>query len=197
MKTYPIYAVTGGIGSGKSEVIKIIKENGFYVISCDALTHELYQLRSVKKRIKQIFPSAVSGKIFLKVDKAEISRQAFCDEKKYSMLTSYLTELVFKTAIKRARKSKAVTFVEVPLLFEMKKQDFFDGVLIVKRDRNLRIESVKNRSKLSQEEIEERINRQVDYDALDTTKYIVITNDSDISELKEKVKNTLHALNLI
>jgi dephospho-CoA kinase len=189
--------VTGGIGSGKTEVLKIIKELGFNVISCDELTHELYQLRSVKKRIKQIFPSAVKGKLFLNVDKAEISKQAFSDEKKYSMLTSFLTELVFTTALKKAKKNRAVTFIEVPLLFEMKKQDFFDGVLIVKRDKNLRIESVKMRSKLSQEEIEKRINRQVDYDSLDTTKYIVISNDSDVNNLKEKVKNTLHALNLI
>ena len=33
--------ITGGIGTGKSTVSKILLANGFYVIDCDKISHEV------------------------------------------------------------------------------------------------------------------------------------------------------------
>ena len=75
----------------------------------------------------------------------------------------------------------------MPLLFECNYQNHFDGVIVVMRDKKARIESVKLRSNLTEEQILARINNQVDYDKKDLSSYIIIKNDSDINALKEKV----------
>ena len=54
------------------------------------------------------------------------------------------------------------------------------------RDKAQRIESVKARSNLTEQQILERMNNQVDYDKIDLSPYTIITND-DMPSLKDKV----------
>jgi dephospho-CoA kinase len=81
-------------------------------------------------------------------------------------------------------------FVEVPLLFECNYQNEFDAVMVIARDKNARIDSVKRRSNLTEEEIISRMAKQTDYDSFDLTPYFCIANDSDELSLKEKVLTT-------
>ncbi len=182
-----LFAITGGIGSGKSLVLSILKDAGFLAISSDQIVSKLYKTHSVKVLLKKMFPSAVSGEKRLTLNRAEISKQVFVDKVKHELLTKTITPLVLEEILKKAKSTTKPLFVEVPLLFECKYQDYFDGVIVVMRDKNTRIESVKTRSNLTEQEIIARMNNQVDYDKLDTSPYIVITNDCDIIALKDKV----------
>lgn len=180
-------AVTGGIGSGKSTVIQILKEAGFKVLSCDKITAELYQTRKVKLLLKKMFPDAVKGYFFPKLDRKVISAAVFNDKNRLDELTSTITPLVIKEVERRTKTLSGTVFVEVPLLFECNYQNRFDQVWVVKRNKSSRIESVKTRSGLSEEQIVSRITSQVDYDKLDLTPYIVISNDSVVDQLKNTV----------
>lgn len=180
-------AVTGGIGSGKSTVIQILKEAGFKVLSCDKITAELYQTRKVKLLLKKMFPDAVKGYFFPKLDRKIISAAVFNDKNRLDELTSTITPLVIKEVERRTKTLSGTVFVEVPLLFECNYQNRFDQVWVVKRKISNRIESVKTRSGLSEEQIVSRITSQVDYDKLDLTPYIVISNDSGVDQLKNTV----------
>ena len=185
-------AITGGIGSGKSTVLSIIAES-FPVISCDEITRELYKKHYIKERLKEAFPTAVSGKTRLTCDKKAIANLCFTDDKNYKTLCDILTLEVYKIAERRAQKYP-VCFVEVPLLFEYNLQDSFDNVIVVMRDIKARIESVKTRSNLTKSEIEKRIARQFDYSKIDKDKYIIINNDGSLTELKSQVKAILERL---
>ena len=180
-------AVTGGIGSGKSTVIQILKEAGYKVLSCDKITAELYQTRKVKLLLKKMFPDAVKGYFFPKLDRKVISAAVFNDKNRLDELTSTITPLVIKEVERRTKTLSGTVFVEVPLLFECNYQNRFDQVWVVKRNKTQRIESVKTRSGLSEEQIVSRITSQVDYDKLDLTPYIVISNDSGVDQLKNTV----------
>ncbi len=182
-----LFAITGGIGSGKSSVLSILKEAGYHTLSSDQIVYELYKTHKVKALLKEMFPTAVSGKKRLTLNRAEISKQVFVDKVKHELLTKTITPLVLQEILKKAKRTTNPLFVEVPLLFECKYQDYFDGVIVVMRDKNARIESVKTRSNLTEQEILARMSNQVDYDKLDTSPYIVITNDCDIIALKDKV----------
>ncbi len=185
--TKKLFAITGGIGSGKSSVLSILKDARYDTLSSDQIVSKLYKTHKVKALLKEMFPSAISGEKRLTINRAEISKQVFFDKDKHQLLTSTITPLVLEEILKKAKTSRSPLFVEVPLLFECKYQDYFDGVIVVMRDKKTRIESVKTRSNLSQEQILSRMANQVDYDTLDTSPYIVITNDCDILTLKEKV----------
>ena len=182
-----LIALTGGIGSGKSTALSALKEKGYKTISCDDITRELYRKRRVLKTLRQVFPSAISGKIKLKADKKEIARIVFANKEKYAFLNGYLTQETFKVAMKRAKKIKGTAIVEVPLLLENDLAGAFDKVIVIVRDKKARVESVKARSGLSADETVARINAQVDYDAIDLTPFTVIKNDGSEQDLKTAV----------
>ena len=77
-----LIAITGGIGSGKSTVTKIISSLGYPTISCDAVTQQLYKSQKVLRKIKKIIPSGVIGTLFLKPDKQRIAQIIFNDKNK-------------------------------------------------------------------------------------------------------------------
>ena len=181
-------AITGGIGSGKSAVLCALRDAGYFTISCDRVNAELYKKHGVKRAIKSLFPSAVKGRIFLRVDKAEIARQVFSDREKLSALNALMHPLIIDSLLKKLNECKdRLAFAEVPLLFEGGYERLFDEVIVVCRDVKDRIESVKARSGLSDNEIKERMANQVDYDNIDLTKYVVIDNDGDLEKLKSTV----------
>ena len=49
-------AITGGIGSGKSTVARLIAERGYDVFSCDLIAHEIYEEPNVVREILREFP---------------------------------------------------------------------------------------------------------------------------------------------
>lgn len=180
-------AITGGIGSGKSLALEILKSAGYNTLSSDIIVSDLYKTRKVKKMLKSIFPNAVSGIINLKVNRKEISTQVFSNDELHKKLTCAVTPLVLKEIINRAKKIDEPVFVEVPLLFECDYQTQFDGIMVITRSKQNRVESVKNRSGLTEQEILLRMQKQIDYENFDLSPYSVILNDGDLSSLKESV----------
>lgn len=195
--SYRLIAVTGGIGSGKTTALSILTEQGFPVVSCDEFTRKLYEEHSVKARLKELFPSAVTGTTRLRADKKAIASICFNDDESYKKLCDALSMPTFAAARKRADalgKSHDLVFMEVPLLFEYGLQSEFDEVLVITRPLNERIESVKKRSGLTEAEIRARIARQFDYSAARLSDYIVIENDGTKERLKEKLLSALREL---
>ena len=194
-KKVKIVAITGGIGSGKSFALRALKNAGFYTLSCDDIVANLYTKRSFLREIKKIFPLAVSGVFNLKVDKKVIAKEVFSNKEKLEKLNKLSHRKVLKIALKNCKKfgkEKGLAFLEVPLLFESNFQNEFDGVIVIKRNIEDRIKSVMERSNLDREEIESRINAQIDYETFDFSKCIVIENNGDISGFENKVLNAIN-----
>lgn len=186
MKKNTLIAITGGIGSGKSLVLDTLKEKGAKTLSCDLVTDEVYKKLFVKRRLAKMFPSAKSGRIIPHVNKKEIAKTVFSNKAKLKELTDFLTPIILKETLKKAKKLTGQVFVEVPLLFECNAQNEFDKVVVVKRNLEDRIQSVIKRSNLSREQVIERINSQFNYDNADLSHYQVILNDGNIETLKQK-----------
>ncbi len=180
-------AITGGIGSGKSLVLQTLKELNYKTLSSDEIVSDLYGKRKIKKMIREYFPSAVSGRLRPKIDKVELAKVAFSTPENHQNLTLLITPLVMDKIEKLTAGKKGLYFVEVPLLFECEYQTNFDGVWVVKRKLGDRIASVMARSNLTEQQVLDRIRKQVNYDTLDFSSYTVIENDGD----KEKLKRTI------
>lgn len=182
-----LIALTGGIGSGKSFALKTIEENGFNTLSCDKIVSELYETAKVKRLLKKLFPEAVKGLIKLKIDRKKISELAFSSPERHEKLTAAVTPLVLDEVLKRAAASPSHVFVEVPLLFECGYQNRFDKVIVLLRDKAERIESVKLRSGLNEEQILARMAKQFDYEKEDLSSYTLIINDGNAENFKNSV----------
>ncbi|MBR1967807.1 MAG: dephospho-CoA kinase [Clostridia bacterium] len=193
-KNKKLIAVTGGIGSGKSSALKIIKDAGYYTLSSDLIVSELYEKRRVKKLLKTLFPDAVTGLIKLKIDRKKISQKVFFDKVLHKKLTALITPLVLEEILRKTAKKTGLLFVEVPLLFECGYEKNFDKVLIISRALSARIESVQKRSNLTEQEILARIKNQFDYDNADLSPYTVIQNDGSINDLQDKILSFIKEL---
>lgn len=187
MKNKHLIAITGGIGSGKSLALSALSKKGYLVLSSDKIVSELYEKRKIKLLLKTLFPSAVTGRIKLHIDRKIISDCVFNNSEMLKKLTDLITPLVMEEILKRYKKAKTTVFAEVPLLFECGFEKYFDQVMVVFRDKKARIESVKRRSNLSEEQIVARMNAQFDYDNSDLSNYIVIKNDGTETDLEQKV----------
>lgn len=176
-------ALTGGIGSGKSYALNLLKEAGYHTVSCDTVYAEIFQKQSFLKRLKKLFPDAVTGVFRLKADRQKISKTVFSDKDKLSELNALTHPLIVKECLLRAEKGKkTVAIIEVPLLFEGGFEKSFDGVIVIVRDKAERIKSVIERSNLTDAQIIDRMRAQVDYDTIDLSGYTVVKNDGDFKE---------------
>lgn len=192
MENKKLIALTGGIGCGKSTALQIISELGYKTLSSDQIVGELYEKKEIRALLKPLFPTAVFGEEYV-LDKKEIARIAFTDKDKHSELTNLITPMVMAEIVKRTAFDQ-VCFVEVPLLFECDYAEFFDGVIVLTRPIDQRIQSVITRSNMTKEQVLERINNQFDYENADLSAYTVILNDGNVEKLKENIKTVINSL---
>lgn len=176
-------AITGGIGSGKSTVAKFIAEQGFTVLSCDEIYRELLQDKNFLHALTQEFGNILTPDNNL--DREKLSSIVFSDKAKLQKLNNITHPIIMSEAIKRMT-GEGIYFCEVPLLFEGGFERLFDEVIVVLRNENKRISYVAERDNISAENVQKRINSQLVYSKADLTKYYVIHNDLNLSNLREK-----------
>lgn len=186
MEKTRLIAITGGIGSGKSLALSLIKESGYFTLSCDEIVNEIYSKRCFLIKLKKLFGKDVCV-INKSINRNEISKKVFSDSALREKLNRLVHPQVVAQIYKKVKRAKVKTaVVEVPLLFESNLQTLFDKVLIIVRDKNSREKALLERG-LNKEQIIERINSQIDYENLDKTPYTAILNDSDENSLKQKL----------
>lgn len=150
------YAVTGGIGSGKSFVCALLRERGYAVFSCDEISRELWKEPAYLDGIAERFPKCVrEGSI----DRKALSALVFSDGGALARLNAYAHPRILERLF-LLMKDTPVSFAEVPLLYETGLEGRFDGTIAVVRDREARKKAVAMRDGLSEEEIERRMNAQ-------------------------------------
>ena len=185
-----IIAITGGIGSGKSTAITAIKQMGYLVISADETYAELLKnpefVRGVHDAVGVENTSAC-------LDRTAVSSAVFENPEKLKALNAYTHAKIYSLMFEKS-KGYDVVFHEVPLLFESGYQNKYDKVIVIMRDINSRIQSVKSRSGLSDEEVISRIKNQFNYENLDKNKHTVITNDGNLLDFSAKVKAVVNEI---
>ena len=191
-------AITGGIGSGKSEAIKIIKSLGFPVFSCDEIYKEVIHSKEYIELIENNFPSCVKNGI---IDKKELAAIIFDQSEKRNLLNSLAHPLIMKQLLNQMEQTSTVlVFAEVPLLFEGGLETLFDHIIIIRRSKTARIQSVIQRDNLTQEEIQKRIEAQFDYSEenlknISTRNSVtIIPNEEDLLLFKEIIINEISKL---
>lgn len=128
--------LTGGIGAGKSLVLKILEREGVPVLQTDSLGHRLLEEKKFSSSLFRIF-----GKSILdgegKIDRQKLGEKVFQDpggrEKLNEIMHPEIRKRVAKWIEGQARRSLpfGLVVVEVPLLFERGFNRAFDGVLCV------------------------------------------------------------------
>ncbi len=189
--TSKLIAITGGIGSGKSTVSKIIKDLGYPVFSADEVYKNLIKEKAFVKKIYDALGIESQDYSF---NKELISSKVFNDKSLVKKLNDTTHPAVIGELIRLSKESGGIVFNEVPLLFESNFENLYDKVIIVTRNLKDRVLAVASRDGLSEKEVLLRVNNQINYENINNNAHTLISNDKSLEELTNKVKAVIDSI---
>jgi dephospho-CoA kinase len=186
--------LTGGIGSGKSEVARVLEELGAFIIDTDKLAREAVAPGGdALREIGRVWPSVVRNDW---LDRAALAQIVFNDTQARARLNEIVHPHVRRLAARQesfAQPGQIVVHV-VPLLFETGYDEQMDANVAVVAPDALRLERVAKRDGWTQEQIRARMSSQIDPAQARARAAYVIENDGDLNHLKANTLRVFEAL---
>ena len=180
--------LSGGIGSGKSTVAKILSEVGAVIIDADAIAKEVLEPGQVGYENVLLAFGETLLDTFGNIDRKILASLVFQDAEKLLKLESIVHPAVIArvSEIRESFPETAIVVYDTPLLVEKQLQDQFDKVLIVSADEDIRKERLVQRG-LDLADIEARMANQVTDIQRTAVADFVIINNGSMKELREQV----------
>lgn len=183
--------LTGGIGSGKSTVAKLLRSKGFIVLDADEMA------RKVVEPGQEAFEKVVEtfGQNFVgpdgSLDRKALGEQVFKDKSKLSQLEQILHPAIRQTIMLKAkqyeRQGHKILFYDVPLLYEKKMESQFEKVIVVDAPLEQRLQRVMRRDQLPRDLIEARVQSQLPLEEKVKQAHFVVDNSKDENWLEQQV----------
>ncbi len=187
-----VIGLTGGIGTGKSEVARRLQELGAIVINADQLGHEAYSPHSetwrevVKTFGKQILQE--SGEI----DRRKLGGIVFTDPQKLAQLNGIMhprMAAIVNGKLQELRENGTkVAVVEAAVLFEAGWDSLVDEVWTTDSPVEAVVGRLQARNGLDAEEALKRIASQMSAEERVARAGVVIANSRDVASLDSLVK---------
>jgi len=195
--------LTGGIGSGKSTVAKMLANWGAVVFDADQISRALTLPKGAAiPLIEEAFGQEVitpQGAM----DRAKMRERVFSDPVAKSRLEAILHPLLESTLLQQAQVASGegahVIVLDIPLLAESQRwQQRLDRILVIECSQDTQIERVQARSQLSPEQTLSIIRTQASPQARRALADWVILNDHvSLLELEEKVRAVFNEAQLL
>ena len=193
-----LIGITGGMGSGKSTVSKILRHLNYKVYNSDIRGKELIgEVRSIRDQLEGIFGDEIFNNN--KLDAKALSRKVFKDDSSLQKINSIIhpeVEKDFNSWVASNSNDKYL-FKESALLFETGVFRHLDKTILIIADKDLRIKRVIERDvDRSKKEIENIISKQIDEDDASKLADVILYNNQDdlllprvIEEIERLFKN--------
>jgi len=191
-----LVGLTGGIGSGKSEVGKMFADLGAFRIDADVLAHEVTEPGSDGfLRIAARWPRVVGGKGGA-LDRRALADIVFADPRERAALNEIVHPLV--RALMRVRCEQAAAdqmiIYEAPLLFEAEVYREMDVNVLVVAPPEQRIARLIRRNGWDSEHVVRRIAAQMQPEEAEKLATYTIMNDGTLTELRTKTERLYNTL---
>ncbi len=187
-----IIGITGGIGSGKSTVSKLIEEAGYPVYYSDIRAKSIVNdNHELQQKIKELLGDDAYDEDSL-YDRRYVAEIVFGNEDLLLKLNSLIHPAV-KIDFKKWVKQQTTEFVfkETALLFELKLNKSCYKSLLVTADDNCRLKRVMDRDGKTYREVESIMLKQMaEKDKVKLADFIIFNNDG-LDELEEETQKIL------
>jgi dephospho-CoA kinase len=187
----PFVGLTGGLGAGKSEALRLLDELGAATLSTDAVVHELLTTEELRDEVVDRLGSEVLRDGAL--DRSAIAERVFGDDEARAWLEGVLWPRVGErvAAWRAGVGDDRVAVVEVPLLFESGMEKVFDHTIAVVADEGVRERRAAARGHAS---LAERSGRQMTQAEKAQKADFTVRNDGSLTELRESLSQVLAKL---
>ncbi|MDP6960164.1 MAG: dephospho-CoA kinase [Dehalococcoidia bacterium] len=186
-----VIGLTGGIGSGKTEVTLVLRELGAVVIESDKVAHLSYRpgTDGYDEIIEQFGKEVLddSGVI----DRGKLGGLVFAgpdlrirlENIVWPAVRSWITERL----IKEKERGTKIIVIEVPKLFEAGWEDLADAIWTVEAPSDVIAQRVNVRSNLNETEKNARVQAQITRVERAERADLVIENSGELADLRERI----------
>lgn len=180
-----IIGLTGGIGSGKTYVARLLEEKGVPIYLADDEAKKISESKEVNVKIKDYFGESVFENGVL--DRKKLGAIVFGDAKKLALLNSIIHPLVRQHFLDWVHQQEApFVLKEAAILFESKSNQDCSIVITVECPIEERIKRVMLRDGLTEEGVKSRISRQLtEQERIEKSDFVI--HNIDKEETKKEV----------
>jgi dephospho-CoA kinase len=186
-------ALTGGIATGKSSASAILKELGFEIVDADKIAHSILDREFIA--IGKLF-----GKKYIKddnsINRKELGKLIFNNKRAKEKLENFIHPLIYKEITDiadRFDRLKKRYILDIPLFFETNRYRV-DRVIVVYTPRDIQLQRLIKRDKISKEEALARLNAQIDIEEKKRLATYIIDNSGDFKNLEKETKRVAKIL---
>ena len=187
-----VVGLTGGIGTGKTEVSRMLQELGAVVINADQVGHEAYTPHSETwNAVVQAFGDSVlsdNGEI----DRRKLGGIVFADPAQLALLNGIMhprMAAIVKDKLEGFRESGAeVAIVEAAVLFEAGWDSLVDEVWTTESPLESVVARLQERNGFAPEEIRKRVASQMSSEERSGRATETISNTGDLDGLKSTIE---------
>ena len=191
--------LTGGIGSGKSELSRFFEKWGAYIFDADKEAKIIIDTKeSVQKEIIAEFDTNILNAENI-IDRKKLARIAFQDEDHQLRLNSIMHPYVFQEIDKQfdnvlsANKHK-IFVVDAALIYESGADTHMDFVIVITSLLRFRAERAMGRGNMTREDFMKRVDLQwTDKDKAHMADFI-ISNNNSLEGLKKDARKIFDEL---
>lgn len=189
-----IIGLTGGVGSGKSTVAKLMeKYYGAHLLIADDIARDFMKKDEISYNlIVNHFGTAVLDEN-KELNRKKLAEIVFAKEEQLKILNSFIHPYVKDYILKEIdclyrNDSNAIIIVESAILFEVSYQEFCDEIWYVNALKEIRRERLKLGRGYSDEKIDSILSNQLSEDEYMKQSHHVIYNNDNEDKLKAKLE---------
>lgn len=199
-----LIALSGGIGTGKSTVARLLAEAGAVVIDADAIVHELQAPGSplLAEMTAAFGPEILDANGAL--DRARLADRVFRDPAERQRLNAIVHPRVGAEMARRSQEARSagapLIVLDIPLYFESRPRDRDaarggnDATVLVYAPRAVQIERTVARDRCTRAEAERRIAAQLPIDDKRALADYVIDNGGGLADTERQVRDLVAKL---
>lgn len=180
-------AITGGIGSGKSYVCRILESRGISVYDSDAAAKRLMR---TSEKLQQELRQLVGQDVY--TSDGQLQKRILADFLLASEANKLALNDVIHPAVAEDFLSSGMTWLESAILFEsgFDRRIRFDRIVCVSAPCDVRIQRIMRRDNITAEKAAEWIDTQMAQEEVERRSHFVIVNDGK-SEIEQQIDNML------
>ncbi len=188
--------ITGGIGSGKSYVCKLLAERDITVYDCDSAAKRLMR---TSQELRQRLTDLIGPETYLRTHHTteqgewQLNKAAVAQFLLASEANAHAVDAIVHPAVFRDFEESGLRWMESAILFESGINRLVDRVIVVTAPEEVRIDRIMKRDAISREKAIEWIGRQWPQEEVRQRADFEIVNDG-VADLNQQIDNILHIL---
>lgn len=190
-----ILGIIGEAGVGKTSAANFFETQGAYVISADLIVRYLYQLPETKDMILE-----KCGEQFLNdddtINRLALRKYAFENYEFLKKLEAIIWPKMVKIIVDEVKKhqNEKLIVLDCAVLFNANLDYLVDKVLLIEADESFKINRIKERDKVSDDEANTLLNLQKKHLILNKKKDFIIKNNGATDDFIAQLNNLVPKL---